>query len=106
VSEKAPAGGRTRRSTGGTGSGTARKADHEAGLDADGLRRYQALKAWRAEVAREHNLPAYVIFQNATLAAVAQDDPRDLDALASIPGMGEKKLAAYGDEVLRVSASA
>ena len=43
-----------------------------AALNAAGLARFAALKAWRAEVAREHNLPAYVIFHDATLAAIAE----------------------------------
>jgi ATP-dependent DNA helicase RecQ len=42
-----------------------------AGLDAGAQQRFAALKAWRAEVARAHNLPAYVIFHDATLAAIA-----------------------------------
>ncbi len=73
-----------------------------AALDEAGLARFAALKAWRAEVAREHNLPAYVIFHDATLAAVAERCPRTLDDLGGISGMGVKKLEAYGAEVLRV----
>ena len=73
-------------------------------LDASAQTRYEALKAWRAEVARSHNLPAYVIFHDATLAAIAQAEPQDLDALQGIAGIGAKKLDAYGDEVLRVVA--
>ena len=71
-------------------------------LDADGQARFAALKAWRAEVAREHNLPAYVIFHDATLAAIAALAPRTLDDLQGISGVGAKKLEAYGEEVLRV----
>jgi ATP-dependent DNA helicase RecQ len=71
-------------------------------LDSDALLRYSALKAWRAEVAREHNLPAYVIFHDATLAAIAQRAPHSLDDLQGISGIGAKKLEAYADEVLRV----
>jgi ATP-dependent DNA helicase RecQ len=71
-------------------------------LDDAGQKRYDALKAWRAEVARSHNLPAYVIFHDATLAAIAQAEPQDLEALQGIAGIGAKKLEAYGDEVLRV----
>jgi ATP-dependent DNA helicase RecQ len=71
-------------------------------LDDEGQKRYEALKAWRAEVARSHNLPAYVIFHDATLAAIAQAEPHDLEALQGIAGIGAKKLEAYGDEVLRV----
>jgi ATP-dependent DNA helicase RecQ len=73
-------------------------------LDDAGQQRYDALKAWRAEVAKSHNLPAYVIFHDATLAAIAQAEPRDLQALQGIAGIGIKKLEAYGDEVLRVVA--
>jgi ATP-dependent DNA helicase RecQ len=72
-----------------------------ASLDAAGERRFAALKAWRAEVAREHNLPAYVIFHDATLIAIAQRDPQHLSDLDGISGIGAKKLMAYGDEVLR-----
>ena len=73
-----------------------------ASLDAKGQSRYLALKAWRAEVAQAHNLPAYVIFHDATLAAIAQREPRSLDDLQGISGIGAKKLEAYGQEVLRV----
>jgi len=73
-------------------------------LDSDSLMRYSALKAWRAEVAREHNLPAYVIFHDATLAAIAQRAPQSLDDLQGISGIGAKKLEAYAQEVLRVVA--
>jgi ATP-dependent DNA helicase RecQ len=71
-------------------------------LDGEGLLRYAALKAWRAEVAREHNLPAYVIFHDATLAAIAKRAPQTLDDLQGISGIGAKKLEAYAQEVLRV----
>jgi ATP-dependent DNA helicase RecQ len=71
-------------------------------LDSDALMRYSALKAWRAEVAKEHNLPAYVIFHDATLAAIAQRAPESLQDLQGISGIGTKKLEAYAAEVLRV----
>ena len=77
-----------------------------ATLDEAAQARFADLKAWRAEVAREHNLPAYVIFHDATLAAIAERAPRTLDDLQGISGIGTKKLEAYGAEVLRVSASA
>jgi ATP-dependent DNA helicase RecQ len=71
-------------------------------LDGAALERYAALKAWRVEVAREHNLPAYVIFHDATLAAIAQRAPQTLSDLQGISGIGVKKLEAYAQEVLRV----
>jgi len=71
-------------------------------LEADALARYEALKAWRAEVAREHNLPAYVVFHDATLAEMARTAPSTLDELATISGVGTKKLQAYGEQILAV----
>jgi ATP-dependent DNA helicase RecQ len=71
-------------------------------LDEAGLARFDALKAWRGEIAREHNLPAFVVFHDATLAEMAREAPETLDALAGISGVGAKKLEAYGPEILRV----
>ena len=83
-------------------SGTGASKPAPIALDAAAQTRYEALKAWRAEVAKSHNLPAYVIFHDATLAAIAQAQPQDLDALQGIAGIGVKKLEAYGQEVLHV----
>ena len=77
-----------------------------ASLDQAAQVRFINLKAWRAEVAREHGLPAYVIFHDATLAAIAERCPATLADLQGISGMGAKKLEAYGGEVLRVCGSA
>jgi ATP-dependent DNA helicase RecQ len=73
-----------------------------AALDDAGQSRFLALKAWRAEVAQEHNLPAYVIFHDATLVAIAERAPRSLEDLQGLSGIGAKKLEAYGEAVLRV----
>ena len=73
-----------------------------ANLSQDALVRYINLKAWRAEVAKEHNLPAYVIFHDATLAHIAEAAPINLEDLQGISGIGAKKLEAYGQEVLKV----
>jgi ATP-dependent DNA helicase RecQ len=78
------------------------KSDPALGLDAEGQERFEALKAWRSEVAKEHGLPAYVIFQNTTLAEMARVLPGDLAELGEISGVGAKKLEAYGREILRV----
>jgi ATP-dependent DNA helicase RecQ len=77
-----------------------------AGLTAEGQVRFAALKAWRGEVARAHNLPAYVIFHDATLAAIAAAAPSSIGDLEGISGIGARKLEAYGEEVLRVVAQA
>ena len=84
---------------------TSAKGMAEAALNAGALERLGKLKAWRAEVAREHNLPAFVIFHDATLRAIAERAPRDLMDLEGVPGLGVKKLDAYGAEVLRVCAA-
>ena len=76
-----------------------------ANLNQDAQVRFINLKAWRAEVAKEHNLPAYVIFHDATLAAIAERNPTSLDELQGINGIGSKKLEAYGAEVVRVCVS-
>jgi ATP-dependent DNA helicase RecQ len=73
-----------------------------AGLTEAGQARFAALKAWRSEVAKAHNLPAYVIFHDATLAAIAAVAPSSVQDLQGISGIGSRKLDAYGDEVLRV----
>jgi ATP-dependent DNA helicase RecQ len=85
-----------------TGSSSAGLA---ATLDAEAQQRFAALRAWRADVAKEHNLPAYVVFHDATLATMAQQQPTTLDELATISGVGAKKLEAYGREILRVLGS-
>ncbi|HVQ23920.1 MAG TPA: RQC domain-containing protein, partial [Planctomycetota bacterium] len=64
--------------------------------------RFQALRNWRAGRAREQNLPAYVIFHDATLHAIARAAPSDLDTLGTISGVGATKLERYGPEVLDV----
>ncbi|MDD2729515.1 DNA helicase RecQ [Malikia sp.] len=74
----------------------------EANLTLAARETLAALKAWRAQVAREHNLPAYIIFNDATLRAIAEQQPQRLSELEGIPGLGQKKLEAYGAEVLRV----
>jgi ATP-dependent DNA helicase RecQ len=100
---------RTRRAKGGKGAkGPAKPTSRgaPAGLDAEAQERFAALKAWRAEVARSHNLPAFVVFHDATLTEMARAQPATLHELAQVSGVGVKKLEAYGEEILRVLASA
>ncbi len=73
-----------------------------ANLGQDAMVRFINLKSWRSEVAKAHNLPAYVIFHDATLAAIAERAPRSLADLQHISGLGTRKLEAYGDAVLAV----
>ena len=68
-----------------------------ADLDADLL---DDLRTWRLDTAREQQVPAYIVFTDVTLTAIAEQRPDGLEALAEIPGIGPKKLEAYGDAVL------
>ncbi|HMN19958.1 MAG TPA: RecQ family ATP-dependent DNA helicase [Ottowia sp.] len=72
------------------------------GLDAAAQQRLQALRVWRTEVARTQDLPPYVIFHDAVLAAIARQAPRTPEELLAISGIGAAKLERYGDEVLRL----
>ncbi|MGZ5714897.1 MAG: RQC domain-containing protein, partial [Caldimonas sp.] len=103
----APARTRSGRKRGGATAGAAGAAGKPPPrpLDPAGLGRFAALKAWRAEVARAHNLPAYVVFHDATLAEMAERHPASLDELAGISGVGAKKLDAYGNDILKVLAA-
>ncbi|MDP2239103.1 MAG: DNA helicase RecQ [Burkholderiales bacterium] len=58
------------------------------------------LKAWRSVQASTQSVPAYVIFHDRTLAAIAAAQPEDLDALSEIAGIGAKKLERYGPALL------
>jgi ATP-dependent DNA helicase RecQ len=55
-------------------------------------------------LAREQNVPAYMIFSNATLRDIAEEDPNELDELATISGVGVAKLERYGEAVLEALA--
>ncbi|MBL8349026.1 MAG: RecQ family ATP-dependent DNA helicase [Burkholderiaceae bacterium] len=101
VPAEAPPRGRRSAARGGSRAAGAAKPP-PLPLDEAGLARFAALKAWRADVARAHKLPPYVVFHDATLAEMARAAPGSLDALAGISGVGTKKLEAYGAELLSV----
>ena len=61
---------------------------------------FEALKTWRATTARASGVPAYVIFHDSTLAAVATAKPRDRRSLLAVPGLGPVKADRYGDALL------
>ncbi|MCK8609242.1 DNA helicase RecQ [Agromyces sp. C10] len=65
---------------------------------------FEALRAWRAGEAREQGVPAYIVFGDATLRAVAVSRPGALADLDGIPGIGAKKREAYGEALVRVVA--
>ncbi|GGG48294.1 ATP-dependent DNA helicase RecQ [Kocuria dechangensis] len=62
---------------------------------------FQHLRAWRAATAKEQGVPAYVVFTDATLAAIAQARPGSLEELRGLSGIGAAKLERYGEAVLR-----
>ncbi|MDO5032080.1 ATP-dependent DNA helicase UvrD2 [Corynebacterium sp.] len=66
---------------------------------------FEALRAWRAHVARDSQVPAYVVFSDATLRAISEELPADEAELLSISGVGPSKLERYGAEVLSIIAS-
>ena len=59
-----------------------------------------ALRAWRSEVARKRGVPAYVVLHDATIDGIATSRPTTLGELRNIPGIGDKKLEHYGDELI------
>ena len=83
----------------GTGS-HARTATATLQLSRDDLALFDALRALRADLAREQNVPAYVIFHDATLREIATRRPASRGELAAMGGIGANKLARYGDAVL------
>ncbi|MBI4754188.1 MAG: DNA helicase RecQ [Betaproteobacteria bacterium] len=71
-------------------------------LTAAGHDLFQRLRAWRAETAKAHGVPAYVIFHDATLLEVARRCPRTTTDLHGIPGVGARKLESYGPALLEL----
>jgi ATP-dependent DNA helicase RecQ len=67
---------------------------------------FDRLRAWRAEQAKERNVPAYVIFHDATLREIALARPQSLAALGGISGIGDRKLEAYGAAILELVSEA
>ena len=84
-------------------SGAAGSAPEQV-LDADGEARFEALRAWRTEQARDRGVPPYVVFADRTLRALAASRPRSHDALLAVPGIGPGKADLYGREVLALLA--
>ncbi|MFY1595050.1 DNA helicase RecQ [Micromonospora sp. WMMD737] len=61
---------------------------------------FERLRAWRGATAKEQGVPAYVIFHDATLRQIATDAPTSLAELSAVSGVGENKLAKYGEQIL------
>ncbi|MBE1532578.1 DNA helicase RecQ [Actinomadura algeriensis] len=80
-----------------------RKAPVE--LPAEAAPLFERLRAWRAATAKEQGVPAYVIFHDATLREIATARPTTLAELGGVSGVGENKLAKYGEQVLETLAA-
>lgn len=83
----------------GAKSGSQRERADLAGSD---LELFELLRAERFSIAKELNVPPYVVFPDATLIALAKERPRDFDELLDIPGIGESKRERYGEAFLAV----
>jgi ATP-dependent DNA helicase RecQ len=79
-----------------------RKAAPAADLPEEAVPVFERLRAWRATTAKEQGVPAYVIFHDATLREIATVMPSSLTELSRVSGVGENKLAKYGQQVLDV----
>jgi ATP-dependent DNA helicase RecQ len=84
---------------------TAKPAAAAAELPAADAAVFEQLRAWRGAMAKEQGVPAYVIFHDATLRQIAADRPQTLAELATVSGVGEAKLARYGQQVLETLVS-
>nr|WP_067840600.1 DNA helicase RecQ [Nocardia lijiangensis] len=80
------------------------KAAAAADLAAADVPLFEKLREWRGATAKEQGVPAYVVFHDATLREIATRKPASLAQLGAIGGIGENKLAKYGEQVLEVLA--
>ncbi|TDP76132.1 ATP-dependent DNA helicase RecQ [Brachybacterium sp. AG952] len=62
--------------------------------------RFEALRAWRTSVAKEKQIPPYMVFSDATLVGIVETAPQSVQQLGAVSGVGAKKLAEYGEDVL------
>ncbi len=76
----------------------------ETDLSSEEQALFEKLRWWRVETAREHNVPAYVIFHDATMREIAKARPQSLDDLRHVTGVGEKKLETYGAQIIALIA--
>ncbi len=98
---RAPRASRSGRAGAGGGAGAPGGAGG-ADMTPEAAKLFERLREWRAGTAREQNVPAYVIFHDATLRQIATEKPSTLTGLSGVNGVGEAKLAKYGPQVLEV----
>ncbi|VEW14989.1 ATP-dependent DNA helicase recQ [Brevibacterium casei] len=90
--------------SGGSRSGAKRRGG-DITLDTADSALFEALRAWRAEQAKEQSVPAYVVFPDATIYGIVEAKPRTVAELGQVSGVGLKKLDRYGPAVLEVIAA-
>jgi ATP-dependent DNA helicase RecQ len=95
-----------RRERAGNSAAVIKKKAERPNLSPQAASLFEVLRADRARLAREQNVPAYVIFHDTTLAAIAAQRPRDIAALKDIPGMGKTKIERYGESILKAVSEA
>ena len=95
--DRAPA--RSTRSRSARSGGGARAAE---GLGIAERERFEALREWRTSVAKEKQIPPYMVFSDATLVGIVEARPTTVAQLGEVSGVGAKKLAEYGEDVLAV----
>ncbi|MFZ0158609.1 MAG: HRDC domain-containing protein, partial [Kineosporiaceae bacterium] len=81
---------------------TPRGAAAAVDLPAEALPVFERLRTWRAATAKDLGVPAYVVFHDATLRQIVSRAPSTLTDLATVSGVGETKLARYGQQILDV----
>ncbi|WP_346136601.1 DNA helicase RecQ [Lentzea roselyniae] len=89
-----------------TATSAAASAKPKVDLSPEATPLFETLREWRAQQAREQGVPAYVIFHDATLKAIAASRPASLTELGGVSGVGQAKLTKYGDQILEVVAAA
>ena len=82
--------------------GTGRKTDSWPEATGEEAVLLDRLRAWRSATAKERNVPAYVIFHDATLRDIARQRPDSIEGLGTISGVGDRKLEAYGEDILEL----
>ncbi len=85
---------------GSAAAGAAKPAAADLSPDQEAV--FEKLRAWRGAAAKEQGVPAYVVFHDATLRSIAVAAPATLRDLAGISGVGESKLAKYGEAILEL----
>ncbi|MFJ3162726.1 DNA helicase RecQ [Streptomyces kanasensis] len=89
----------------GRGGAAGKRKAAPVDLPEEALPVFERLRAWRAATAKEQGVPAYVVFHDATLREIAAAPPSTLAELGAVSGVGENKLAKYGEQIIEALAA-